>query len=465
MNDALVMGRYGQGSWFIHSDHVAARMMQKAIAQGDGPAAIKKTDGAMELRMDRAEARDARRADRIEAREERRAERIEAREERRAERIEAREGLREVEGPREIEKLAPISEIGKVTEVSLPATPIFGDGQKDALAALREKVGEMSRALESLTKAMDAMGDFKLLVAEGDSASVVAFAGQVLAEMRNDAEAKLATDDSEAAEIEDAVEPAAATDADGDVEVVEPGMAETDGDAEAGRYTDTDTEGSGNDSFNLTGDTISDVHGGDGDDAITAMATLAAKNIYGGSGDDTITVTGKDISGIYGGSGNDRITVSGQQSDDMIGGDGDDRMDITAPIVGMVDAGRGNDQVKITARDVAMIEAGEGNDSFDLQVARANLRLTEAMGNDVVGLRDAAHIEILVAEHEAMLRDGMASIWQGDNLVLEFSGGGRLKLENAANAGSLTLRAGDEVINLKPEMPMAEAFQMLDVIL
>lgn len=424
MNDALIVGKHGRNDWFMRSDMVAAKMMQKAVAE-------RRVDGEMPLKLLRGE-------ERSEARQELREMRREARAEMRAEAAGRSEEVRGSDSVQKIERARATGgahEFGQATRLERP----------DNLANLRERVAEMSRALESLTAAMDAIGEFKFLMAQSDSAGAVAFAGQILADMRSEAAAKMSTDGAVAPE---AVDEAAAAEEEG-VETVAP--------AQEG------AEPSDNDMITLTGGNVSDVDAGPGDDTIDITATGSVSNIYGGQGHDTITVSAAEISHVYGGNGRDVLTVNGNFAHKIDGGNGNDILNVTATNIQEVNDGHGDDVVTITARDVELIESSRGNDVFNLEVGRANMILVSGNGNDIVNLRDAAHFHMTVADAEGMMGEGSSTTWQGNDLRIDFSNGDSVVINNAANAGSLTLRAGDDVINLTPQVPTAQIMPMLDV--
>lgn len=415
MNDALIMGQRGNAGWFVRSDIVAAKMMQQAIANKgeDGPnVKVLRTeaqDAMKEARSERHEAKSERVGEFREARSEKLGE---MREMRASEKTEKTEAVQQVDGPESI------------AATRFDASLAFGEDRNESIALLREKVAEMSRALESLNKAMDAIGEFKFLMAEGDSASVVAFAGQVLADMRAEAAVNAADPQDVTADEVDTVDDAETVEVEGDI---------------------TQTETSNDDDvIDLTGTTVSQV--------------------YGGAGNDKITITADTISRIYGGEGNDQMVFNGQSASDMDGGMGDDVMDITAVNVGPMSDGKGNDVVTVTARNVEMIEFDEGNDVFNLNVGGANVRLQAGVGEDVINLRDAAILEIFVRDSEEMMNDA-ATEWRGDDLFVEFGTGDSVLINNAANAGMLTIRSENGVINLTPQVQLTDASNMLDVML
>ena len=408
MNDAYVIGQKGGAGWFVRSDAIAAKMMQKAIAAKGGEGSNIKVMRA-EAREAMEEMRDARR----EARAERMLERREAREAEKSERVAA---AKEIDAPHEI------------AATRFDASLAFGADRAESIAMLREKVAEMSRALESLNKAMDAIGEFKFLIAESDSASAVAFAGQVLADMRAEAAVKAGAEAAETAEV----------------------------DAETGVAEDITEE---------IGETEEAPLGADGSAADDDVMTLTGTNvshIYGGEGDDTITINAETISNVYGGTGNDYMVFNSQIAEGIKGGDGDDFMEITAAHIEEVSDGKGDDTVSITARTADNILLGDGDDVFNLEVAGATVSLWQGNGRDTFNLRDAAVVEFFVGDNEDLINSATTH-WNGDDLLIEFTDEDAIVINNAANAGGLTIRSDKQVINLLPQLPLLPAESLLDV--
>ena len=147
--------------------------------------------------------------------------------------------------------------------------------------------------------------------------------------------------------------------------------------------------GAGNDTIYLSDGPNSTADGGAGDDTITASkaTTATAVVIHGGDGNDTLTAGPVAIT-IYGDAGNDTITGS-PQGDMLFGGDGDDT--ITAGDGNdFVDAGNGNDQLDggngsdllLGGGGDDVINAGPGDDVVD--GGDSNDVVYAGAGNDIL---------------------------------------------------------------------------------
>lgn len=141
--------------------------------------------------------------------------------------------------------------------------------------------------------------------------------------------------------------------------------------------------GDGKDTIDISAEElVSEVQGGNGDDAVTVKSSIASR-ITGGEGNDTIAVIARSVEGVEGNAGDDQISILAtvdpelddklQRSSDsgsvrkVLGGVGKDTIVIDADrqVTG-VDAGSGDDSVTIRAKEIYSIDAGSGNDTVDL---------------------------------------------------------------------------------------------------
>jgi len=162
-----------------------------------------------------------------------------------------------------------------------------------------------------------------------------------------------------------------------------------------GTGSDNLVGGGGNDTIDLTDDTIGDTaDGGDGNDTITSGA--GSDLVSGGKGNDTINA-GDGVNFISGGDGND-ILSGGSDIDDITGGNGNDlinggggndrlRGDDTAaktPGNDTINGGDGDDIISGGAKN-DVIDGGAGSDK--IEGGSGNDTITG--GPEVAGLGDA----------------------------------------------------------------------------
>lgn len=399
MSNALVIAHQGNSTMYIRSDYVAARMMQQHIDPKSG-SEMKIVD-ARKCTGKKVAADAAHNADRP----------------------------AEVSKPRK----SPIQ--------GEQGTGIGKDRRNEALQHLREKVAEMSRALNGLVRAAESIGTHKFLITEGDSATAVAYAGRVLGEIQQQSERRA----SEGTKVsEDAA----------DAEFVEVRADET-------AVPDADDAAPGiGVALTVTENHVDHEEGANYSDDISMRASGRARNIH--TGDDSVTVSSDEGTNLRGGNGDDTINANANRATMKNREDGDNAMNVTASWVRQISDDAADDTGPVTDRNANRMDVGSGNDVFNLQVGQANLALRAGMGNDVVNLKDRAHLEVSLKDPDELLGKAVNAVWEGDDLAVSFDNGDNLRINNAANAGSLSLRAGDRVIALTP--PSIEpAVRLLDV--
>ncbi|WP_105437285.1 calcium-binding protein [Neorhizobium sp. T25_13] len=126
--------------------------------------------------------------------------------------------------------------------------------------------------------------------------------------------------------------------------------------------------GAGNDTIKLeSASNVSGIYGDTGDDIIDIKANGRADGIHGGDGNDTITAQAKSVSLLDGGDGNDTIVVNASYVSNIDGGDGDDTIIATTDgLLRNISGGRGDDHVVLDnkSRNEASyyFSAGDGRD-------------------------------------------------------------------------------------------------------
>ena len=493
MNTAMIIAHSGDRTKVMHSDYAAARIMQDALREGagekrgemrgeraDSPATSREFRGSREGREGRegrAEVEGKRGHGRErghgpemhrshEARHHEGAERI--REDRREMAI--RE-TREMDGPKMTEAVSSVAEVAAVSAVAavepVRSTEPTGKAERSAaIDAIRQKVSEMARALESLQAAVEAFGNFKVAVLEGDDASMVSMAGQMLNDIKNGA-TEATNDPIEDADIieeildTDVVQAEGEAASDGEVISVDAAVAKgifgTSGDdamAILAQSAHMIRGGYGSDAIAVKADKAAHILAGPGDDSLT-IETGFSRNIRAGSGDDVVNVVSDQMHGLHGGGGNDKMHIEAERASGINGGRGDDVIVVEASRVGGIADGTGNDQISVTAETIEMIKSGAGDDVFDLQVGAARMSLSQGMGNDIVGIKDGAHLDFVLGDPAMMVDGATAAAWEGDALVMTFANGDTMRIDNAANAGSITMRSGDTKLTLMA--PAADA--------
>jgi len=98
----------------------------------------------------------------------------------------------------------------------------------------------------------------------------------------------------------------------------------------------------------------------------------------------------------------------------------------------------------------------EGADTYHLEVGRAELSLKEARVDDVVDLASGSHLKFAVSDPSMMETGAVSAVWEGDNLALDFDNGDRLEINNAVNAGSISMQSGGVVLTLMPPKSQAD---------
>lgn len=501
MNTAMIIAHSGDRTKIMHSDYAAARIMQDALREGagdkrvemrgeraDSPATAREfresregregregrgeVDGKRGQDRDRAQGPEMQRAH--EARHHDGAER--GREMRRE--MEIRE-TRDVDAPKMTDAVTAVAEVSAVSAVAavepVKASEQTGKVERSAaIDAIRQKVAEMARALESLQAAVEAFGDFKVAVLEGDDAAMVSMAGQMLNDIKNGAPEAAADPIEDAEIIEEIIENAEVgvdgdASAEGEVISVDAAIAKgifgTKGDdamAVLAQSAHMIAGGYGSDAIAVKADKAAHILAGPGDDSLT-IETAFSRNIRAGSGDDVVKVVSDQIHGLHGGGGNDKMHVEADRASRINGGHGDDIIVVEANRVGGISDGTGDDQISIAADTVEMIKSGAGNDVFDLQVGSANMSLSQGMGNDIVGIKDGAHLDFVLGDPDMMMDGATAAAWEGDSLVMTFANGDTMRIDNAANAGSITMRSGDTKLTLMASADSGSATGLFDL--
>lgn len=286
---------------------------------------------------------------------------------------------------------------------------------------MRQKVADFSSALDAMKDAVKAMGSMMAMAIESDDASAASYASKMFDQAWNEAFGSEAFGSGPVIEGEAAeVAPVAALASD----TVEEELTVEEEFLEA---LEDLTEMTYDSEISVTAEDVDRIMGSDGDDNIQINATYAER--------------------IVGNMGNDNIYIEAQQAFITGGGKGDDTITINAAEVVDVWDGGGDDSVTINGERASMIEIGKGDDVYDLNVGEASVHLREMGGNDTLKLKDGGHLEMYMPTGE-MLDEGAAAEWDGDALVMSFASGDSVRLENAANAGSITLRSGETVIKL-----------------
>jgi|GEM_PF-3241140 len=426
MNTALVISQSPQSKEMIRSDMVAAKVLQNAIKQGRGEEVLNPSSNN------------------------------------------ARSELTAAVEPKRVEALEQKTDTAAVAK-KVPQTTL---PQPSYMADMRAKIGDMTRALEGLKEAFEAMAGYKSMIMESDSATAIAFAGNVLGNVERTAEVE-ATDDKVAKSVPDdeafeedingmfGTERGDYMVAEADiVNRVESGSMD-DGIVARGDIVRHISGGDGSDGVSVQARRAVDISGGSGDDALAVEAVMAW-GISGGAGDDKMQVQGGRIGAIDGGSGDDKISVNGLRVHDVKAGSGDDVMSITGKNISGISDGAGDDVVTIIGDRLAGLESSDGDDVYNLNVGSAKMALREGMGNDVVNLATGTHMQFALGDKTMMEKGAADAVWDGDNLKVNFKNGDTLVINNAANAGSISMRAGNTVLTLMPPKEMA-AEGLLDI--
>ncbi len=425
MNTALVISSSPQSKEIIRSDMVAAKVLQQAIKDGRGEDVL--APRASDVRSESAAKVEPKR-------------------------VEATEKKLE---PRAVAKDAAA----------------LGDSRPAYLADMRDKVGEMTRALADLKQAFENISDYRSLIMESDSATAIAFAGNVLGNVERTAE-----------QPEPVEEPQQSAD---DAEVAAPvnglkGSEREDAIVTEAQMINRVESGAGDDGIVARGGVVRHISGGEGSDGIAIQAQRAV-DVSGGSGDDMIGIEAVKAWGVSGGAGDDKIHVMGARVGNVSGGEGDDTVSVQGLSVRGVDAGSGNDRLAIIGKNITNVSDGAGDDHvtikgdrlsglqssagddvYNLNVGTAKMSLREGMGNDVVNLADGAHLQFALGDPAMMQAGAVSAVWEGENLSLNFENGDSLVINNAANAGSISMRAGGTELTLMPPKTPAGA-GLLDV--
>lgn len=420
MSTALVIASTPAGKEMIRSDMVAAKVLQNAIKEGRGEEVLGGKAG--DARPESAARTETKR-------------------------IDALENRPDAKGPETDQGSAPLNRSAQFT-------------------AMREKIGDMTRALAGLKEAFEAMGGYQSMIMESDSATAIAFAGNVLGNVERDADARGEKADAGKRGREEVNTLRGSEGADfivadaGIVNRVESGDGD-DAIVARGGIVRHISGGEGSDGIALQAGRAVDVSGGAGDDAIGVEA-VTAWGVSAGAGDDTMQVSGARVSAISGGSGDDTMSVQGRRVRDIEAGSGDDRMSIVGKRISGVSDGAGNDVVTVVGGRLTGLESSEGDDVYNLNVGSAKMSLKQGMGIDVVNLSNGTHMQFVISDPSMMETGAVSALWDGDNLALSFKNGDSLIINNAANAGSISMRSEGTVLTLMaPKIPAGEG--ILDI--
>ena len=162
------------------------------------------------------------------------------------------------------------------------------------------------------------------------------------------------------------------------------------------------------------------VYGGDLDDYIEEGLMCKSNKIYGGDGNDNILVRGHTTV-VYGEGGND--TITGNNTRDGIayylhGGDGDDILTAT----GMVDKAylygdAGNDTINIQTSN-SVFQGGDGDDVFNIKAGSNNIINGNGGTNTVTGTVGSTNVTVNVVGANAYMEEFAA----GETKTIQING-------------------------------------------
>ncbi len=461
MTTALVISQSPKSNEFIRSDMIAAKVLQNAIKEGRGNEVLSKPAAEQGEKVAKEQA--------------------------------AAPQVARAEPKAAASVVAKSTDAGTATktEVAKPdaskSTAAAGLYNSSAIQDMRERIADMTRALAGLKQAFEAMVGYNSMIMESDSATAIAYAGNMLTNVEREANTETASEDTRAEAGEGFEAPASATATSSEEAETAPdhinGLYGTDRDdfivADADLVNRVEA-GSANDGINAKGEIVRHVFGGEGGDGIMVQARRAVDinggsgndavaveamkvwGVSGGSGDDKIHVMGKTAGNISAGTGDDKLSVQGGRLHDISAGSGDDVMTIVGDYITGVSDGDGDDTVSIVGGKVKGLMSSAGDDVYRLNVGKAEMSLRAGMGNDQVDLADGTHLAFALSESEMMSRGAMNAVWDGDTLIVNFESGDSLTINNAANAGSITMQSGGTKLTLMPPKTPAET-GMLDI--
>ncbi|MEB3293397.1 MAG: filamentous hemagglutinin N-terminal domain-containing protein [Synechococcales bacterium] len=120
----------------------------------------------------------------------------------------------------------------------------------------------------------------------------------------------------------------------------------------------------GNDLFNMSTGTVTEIKGGEGDDRlIISNGTLGS--FRGENGNDRLEQSGGIVGTMEGGNGDDHFTISGGTLTMLNGDEGSDEVNQSGGAVTTINAGNGNDRLTISGGNLAILNAGNGNDEIN----------------------------------------------------------------------------------------------------
>lgn len=280
------------------------------------------------------------------------------------------------------------------------------------MSGLHQKVADFASALDAMKDAVKAMGDYMAMAIESDDASAVGYASKMFDQAWDEAFG-------------------------GGGDVIDGEAVAVAGASEGVEELTVEEE------FKAA---LAELEEMVYDNEVKVTAE-DVNRIMGTEGNDKIEVSATNTERVEGRGGNDSIYIEAKNAYMTGGGKGDDNLTITADVVEDVWDGGGNDTVSITADKATEIEIGKGDDVYNLNVGEASVRLREMGGNDTINLSDGAHLELNMPTG-AMLDDAASAAWEGDTLVMSFSSGDSMRIENASNAGSISIRAGETSMKL-----------------
>lgn len=360
--------------------------------------------------------------------------------------VESSQAVKQADPSAQVSTTTAVAETSAVTATTETSTSTSMSPTSD-LSDLRQKVADMTKALEALKQAAEALGKFMTLAMESDDPTALTFASQMLTDIRTDSAASDAAASEGTGEVieGEVIEGEAVATDTTDGTVATDGTVTTDGtvatDGTAATAVTTDVTGAVTDGLAVaTDDAVVEKVAFDN---TMSMTEDDVSDMTGTNGNDDMSVSSTFAERINGGSGADNIYVEAKHAFITGGGAGDDTITINADVVRDVWDGNGNDRVSITGDKATELELGRGDDYYELNVGEAEVRMREFGGNDTLYIKDGGHLEIMMPTSE-MYKDGEASAtWDGNDLTMTFSSGDTLKIENAANAGSVTIRGGD----------------------
>ena len=213
--------------------------------------------------------------------------------------------------------------------------------------------------------------------------------------------------------------------------------------------------GGGDDSILINADKAKRINSGAGDDLI-AIAAHKANRISSGSGNDTVYINADRARHIYTGSGDDVLNIEADKVSRVRTGDGDDQVLINADNINRVNAGDGNDVLNLSADRISRINGGAGDDTIILNADDAGIYFGPGGSNDVVDIQSVGALSIKISSDLASSPEEMSITRENGNIRLDFASGESLTLNNVDNADFVSVRIGDEAVDLQLSEPTIE---------